>query len=227
MISSARCLPRAVIVDFPWRLTAPAIAAERGHPLPYSVEFRDDDRGRQTAAAAHGFGRSGRASHAFFERQLDTLPSLPAVPAGFVIRPLAGAAEAAAYAELHRAAFDSEAMTAEWRERIIGAPLREPDLDLVVVAPDRTLAGFCVGWYEPARGVAQIEPIGTHPRCRRRGLSNALLTEMLHRFKRCGATVAVVETDLDRTAARTAYVAAGFVRTHTIWRQEAWAIDVC
>ena len=270
------------IIDFPWRLTAPAIAAgrdavywhdaggrvvglaawqqvwatldfyvrpgpdavtverdifawagrhfrerdaERGRRLPYSMEFRDDDQDRQALAAAHGFVRHVHPSHVHLQRQLDALPSLPAVPDGFAIRPLAGAAEAAAYAEVDRAAFDSEAMTTQWRERTIGTPLYQPDLDLVAVAPDGTLAGFCVGWYEPTRGVAQLEPVGVHPRYQRRGLSRALLMQMLHRFKSRGASVAVVETELDRTAARAAYDAVGFKQTHTIWRQEAWAID--
>ena len=92
--------------------------------------------------------------------------------------------------------------------------------------PDGTLAGFCVGWHEPARGVAQLEPVGVHPRYQRRGLSRALLTEMLHRLKVRGASVAIADTELDQTAARAAYDAVGFKQTHTIWRQEAWATDV-
>jgi mycothiol synthase len=280
-----RALPLACrhTVDFPWRLTAPAVAAgrdavfwqnaggqvvglaawqqvwatldfyvrpgpdeaaverdlfawaggcfrerdaERGHRQSYSVEFREDDLDRQALTAAHGFARNPHASHVHLTHQLDALPPLPAVPDGFAIRVLAGAAEAAAYAEVDRAVFDGEAMTAEWRERIICTPLYQPDLDLVAVAPDGTLAGFCVGWYEPTRGVAQLEPVGVHPRYRRHGLSRALITHMLYRFKAHGANVAIVETELDRTAARAAYDAVGFEQTHTIWRQEAWAIDV-
>ena len=83
-----------------------------------------------------------------------------------------------------------------------------------------------VGWHEPARGVAQLEPVGVHPRYQRRGLSRALLTEILGRLKVRGASVAIAETALDQTAARAAYDAVGFKQTHTIWRQEAWATDV-
>lgn len=200
--------------------------AERGHPLPYSVEFRDDDQERRELTAAHGFARDRQACYVHFQRHLDTQPPPAVVPPGFVIRPLAGAAEAAAYAEVHRAAFGGEAMTGRWRERTMAAPLYQRDLDLVAVAPDGTLAGFCVGWHEPARDVAQFEPVGVHPRYQRRGLSRALLTEMLRRFKRRGARVAIVETEFERTAARAAYRAVGFEQAHTIWRQEAGAADV-
>jgi hypothetical protein len=60
-----------------------------------------------------------RACHVYLERQLDALPPSPAVPDGFAIRPLGGAAEAAAYAEVHRAAFGSEMMTAQWQAHTI------------------------------------------------------------------------------------------------------------
>jgi mycothiol synthase len=127
---------------------------------------------------------------------------------------------------VHGAAFGSEAMTAPWRERTIGTPLHQPDLDLVAVAPDGTLAGFCVGWHDPVRGVAQLEPVGVHPRYQRRGLSHALIAEMFRRLAGRGASVAVVETELDLTAARAAYDAAGFAQTHTVWRQEARAANI-
>ena len=199
--------------------------AERGHPLPYAVEFRDDDQDRQGLIAAHGFVRDAHASHVGLQHRLDALPP-PVVPDGFMIRPLGGTAETAAYAEAHRAAFGSDLMTAPWRERTIGTPLYQPELDLVAVAADGMLAGFCVGWHDPARGLAQLEPVGVHPRYQRCGLSRALIAEMLRRFKDRGASVAVVETELDLTAAQAAYGAAGFSQAHTIWRQEAWAADV-
>jgi len=69
--------------------------------------------------------------------------------------------------------------------------------------------------------------VSVHPRYQRRGLSRALIAEMLGRFKDRGASVALVETELGLTAARAAYDAAGFSQAHTIWRQEAWAADVC
>ena len=89
-------------------------------------------------------------------------------------------------------------------------PQYRPELDLVVVAPDNTLAGFCVGWLASERQVAQVEPCGVHPHFHKLGLSRVLLLEMLHRFKQYGATMAMVETNLDRAAARSAYESIGF-----------------
>jgi len=201
--------------------------AERGHPVPYAVEFRDDDEDRRRLATAHGFTRHGEG-YVYFEHELGELPPRPALPDGFTTRPLAGAVEAAAYAAADRAAFANDAMTARWRERTLCAPLYDPGLDLVVTAPDGTIAGFCVGWHHPARGVAQIEPLGVRPDFRRRGLARALLVEMLHGFRTRGASVAAVETEtnLGREPARAAYAAVGFTQAHLISRWEAWAAEI-
>ena len=196
---------------------------ERGRPLPYGVEFRDDDHERRRLVEAHGFLLDEEDSYVLLQHPLAALAPVPALPDGFTLRPLMGEQEAAAYAELHRAAFESTSMTPEWRARTLRMPQYRPELDLVVCAPDGSLTGFCVGWYEPARRVAQIEPIGVHPRLQRLGLGHMLLLEMLHRFKAHGASSAIIQTNLDRTPARRSYESAGFVQAHTIRHKEKWA----
>jgi ribosomal protein S18 acetylase RimI-like enzyme len=197
---------------------------ERGQPLafPYWVEFRDDDQARRHVVEAHGFLFDEDDRYVLLQHSLTDLSSVPALPDGFTLRPLAGEQEAAAYAELHRAAFESTSMTPEWRARTIRMPQYRPELDLVVCAPDGSLAGFCVGWFEPARNVAQVEPLGVHPRFHQLGLGRVLLLEMLRRFKEHGAESAFVETDLDRTPARRAYESVGFQQVHTIRRKGKW-----
>lgn len=197
--------------------------AERGHPLPYSVEYRDDDQERLRLAESHGFTLDDdEHGYVALERSLSSVAPVPPLPDGFTLRPLYGEQEAVAYAELHRAAFESVSMTAEWRARTLLAPQYLSDLDLVVCAPDGTLAGFCVGWFDPSRRVAQVEPMGVHPHFQQLGLGYILLLEMLRRFKEHGAEMAIVETNFDRLAARHAYEAAGFQQTRLIRRKEKW-----
>ena len=196
---------------------------ERGHPLPYSAEYRDDDEERLRLVESHGFALDDEDSYVFLEHPLSSLAPVPLLPDGFTLRPLNGERETSAYAELHRAAFESASMTPEWRARTLLAPQYRPELDLVVCAPDGALAGFCVGWFDPSRRVAQVEPMGVHPRFQQLGLGRILLLEMLRRFKEHGAERALVETNLDRSAARHAYEAVGFRQTHLIRRREKWA----
>lgn len=132
------------------------------------------------------------------------------LPAGFVIRPLAGDAEIKAYVQLHQAVFESKNMTAAWRARTLRRPEYRPELDLVAAAPDGRLAAFCIGWYDASAASGQIEPLGVHADFRHQGLGRALLAEALRRLARCGAARVYVETDRDREAALDLYAAAGF-----------------
>jgi ribosomal protein S18 acetylase RimI-like enzyme len=199
-----------------------ALDVERGHPLPYWAEARDDDTERLALLAHHGCTLDDDYRYVQLERPLDdTLPDRT-VPAGYAIRPLAAETEVEAYVALHRAAFASDSMTAAWRRRTVSAPEYVPDLDLVATGPDGHLAGFCVCWLNPARRVGQIEPTGVHPDARGQGLSRALLCEAFRRLRAYGAERALVETNDDRGPALAAYDAVGFRSQHVALRKGWW-----
>src|SRR6185312_3886491 len=108
--------------------------AERGRPLPYAVEYREDDLARLRLVETYGFRLDDEQRYVAFEHALAPLPPTPEPPRGFTLRPLRGEQEAAAYAETHRAAFQSDSMTTEWRARTLRTPQYLPDLDLVISA---------------------------------------------------------------------------------------------
>lgn len=197
---------------------------ERGRPLPYWAEFRDDDQEQRRLIEAHGFVLAGDEEdcHMLLQHPLTNIAPVPALPTGFTLRTLTGEQEVASYTELHRAAFKSDSMTPEWRTRTLRMPQYRPEFDLVVSAPDGSLAGFCVGWFDSERRVAQVEPMGVHPRLHQHGLGRTLLLEMLHRFKKHGADRAFVETNISRLSARRAYASVGFQQVHTILRKGKW-----
>src|SRR5262249_41371081 len=134
------------------------------------------------------------------------------LPNGFSIRPLAGEAEAQAYETLHRAAFNSKNMSEAWRRRILRHADYMPDLDLVAVAPDGTLAAFCIGWITRVNDerISQIEPIGVLPAYHRLGLGRAILYENLRRMQAIGATTAMIEAESSNNASTSLYKSAGF-----------------
>lgn len=195
---------------------------ERRVPLPYWVEYREDDEERRAMLAEQGFELDEDYCHIRLRHELaQSLPE-PNLPAGFHIRSLAGEGEVNAYVALHRAAFESESMTREWRARTLRTPQYQSALDLVVVAEDGELAGFCVGWFDQAHRVGQVEPLGVHPRYHRRGLGRALLLELLRRFKAHGARYAIVEPiSSDPPAVRT-YEAVGFGQHMKILLKGKW-----
>lgn len=195
---------------------------ERGGPLPYWVEYRDDDTERKAISERHGFLLDDDFAYVHMQCSLQGPLPEPVLPPGFTIRPLQGEQEVVAYACLHRAAFESTSMIPEWRQRTLHMPQYIPDLDIVAVAPDGTLAGFCVGWFNTQRNVAQIEPLGVHPQYQQHGLGNALLREILCRFKAHGAHTAIVETESTRLPAQHTYQGAGFRIAYTVIRKGQW-----
>jgi mycothiol synthase len=79
-----------------------------------------------------------------------------------------------------------------WYHNIQNAPLYRRDLDLVAVGPDGDIAAFSTIWFDDATRSAYFEPVVTVPAHQRKGLARAVMTEGLHRLKRMGATVALV-----------------------------------
>jgi ribosomal protein S18 acetylase RimI-like enzyme len=168
------------------------------------------------AAGFHSQANVGEDSwtKVLFQRNADLLPVRPPLPAGFQIRPLNGHAEVEAYVALHRAVFQSESMTNQWRQRTLAHPEYQPQLDLVLSDADGLLAGFCIAWltldgpdHQPA---GQIEPMGVREDIRGRGLGRALIGACLVQLAAAGATSIFVETDNYRDAAFKLYTAMGF-----------------
>jgi mycothiol synthase len=191
------------------------MAAQHGRVLDYCVDAREDDHARISLLKGYGFAR---APHHLLHltQPLGGLPAVPTLPDGFTIRPVAGAADAAAYVALQQAAFGSTNMTAAWKERTCRLPQYISALDLLAFAPDGTPAGFCLGWLHDEEG--QIEPMGVHPDYERLGLGRALLMETLHRLRDHGATIAHIEVYNGNTAARHLYESVGYRVSHRIWK---------
>lgn len=151
-------------------------------------------------------------------------------PAGYEIRHVRRA-EAGARVEVHRAAwrpadlpFDPDhrpdldeawtsSFTLDTYRRVQRDALYDPELDLVVVAPDGSLAGCCVGWFDRVTGWVEIEPLGVVPAHRRRGLAGALCAEVAARTARLGGRAVFINTAASDTypAPYAAYTKAGFV----------------
>ncbi len=68
-------------------------------------------------------------------------------------------------------------MTAEKHRAVMAGATYDLDLDLLVVAPDGSLAGFTIVWLDQANHIGVFEPLGVHPAHQRRGLGKALLLE--------------------------------------------------
>ena len=149
-----------------------------------------------------------------FQRRVDDgAPIADAtLPPGYRLRHLEGPDEISARAAIHRAAFPSSTMTAEQYTRLTTLPTYRYEDDLVVEAPDRSLAAFAIAWWDPVARVGEFEPVGTHPDHRRLGLARTLLGHGLRRYRQREARMVQVYALSDNLPAEALYPAVGFVR---------------
>ena len=124
----------------------------------------------------------------------------PAVPAGFVVRPMNDGAELLERCYTSGLAFhpDNLAQAHEnredvtWYRNIQKAPLYRRDLDIVAVAPDGAVASFCTIWFDDVTLAAACEPVATSPAHQKKGLAKACIHEGLRRAREMGATMGFV-----------------------------------
>ena len=75
------------------------------------------------------------------------------------------------------------------------APDYRRELDLYVVAPDGEFASFCIAWWDKRNRIAMLEPVGTVPEHRRKGLARAVVLEAIRRVAALGAQQVFVGSD--------------------------------
>jgi ribosomal protein S18 acetylase RimI-like enzyme len=163
-------------------------AEARGREL--RVGALDGEAGTLDALLKAGFGPSGERGFVALTRGLADLPET-ALPAGFRARQVA-ADDLARRVAVHCAAFSPSRVTEESYANVTAAWPYRPELDWVVETPDRRFAAFCLVWLDERNGVGELEPVGTDPAFRRRGLGRAVCASALRALREAGADTAVV-----------------------------------
>jgi ribosomal protein S18 acetylase RimI-like enzyme len=138
-----------------------------------------------------GYERAEDSWFVHLVRSLERPLSAPTLPSGFSLGHVARG-DVARRVDVQRAAFDRSTTTEEKYARLIETWPYRADLDVVVEAPDRRFAAFCLAWLDDANAVGELEPVGTHPEFRRRGLARAACLRALATLRELGADTAVV-----------------------------------
>jgi mycothiol synthase len=176
---------------------------------------RDDYTERITFLKHHGFRQLEITTVTLIRPLSDIIPE-PELPSGFVIRPIAGKQEAVA--AMHRAAFGTEYMTTENRHIIMSTSGYDPSLDLVIIAPEGSVAANCICSEIPQEKIGYTDPVSTHPQFQRMGLARAILLRGLQLLKERGMDQVRLGTSGDNTGMQKAAESAGFkVEYKTIW----------
>ena len=185
----------------------------RGWPVgecpPLNTSVFETDESDQRWLESQGLTCRGR-SMVLFRQPLAGGGPAPQVPEGCTVRALAGDHEIGQRAAAHREAFHPSRLTDEHYHRLRRLPEYAPDLDLVAVAADGTVAAFCQCWPDPVNKVGLFEPVGTRPAFQRQGLAKAVLAEGLRRLQALGMERAFVCSNYTNLAAQKLYLALGF-----------------
>ena len=183
----------------------------------------DADRELTGLLAARGWTPQPWPGYTHWYRRLDgpagaALPD-PVVPGGYRLRHVRLPDDLAARVEAHRAAFAPSRMTVETYRRVVAMPRYAPERDVVVEAPDGSIAAFALVWWTPEARVGELEPVGTHPDHQRRGLARAVNLAALRLLQSEGAIDALVFSRADNVASERLYASVGF---EAVTRHRAW-----
>jgi len=195
------------------------VAQERKLPAQLRSGSRHDQTARLDLLKHHGF-TVDRHFYRMTRSLTDPIPE-PQFPAGFSVRPLQGEAEAAAWVEMFNQTFidhwNFHAMKVEDRQHWMAEATYIPELDLVAVAPDGTLAAFCYNLIQPqendrtGRKEGWIGDLGTRRGFRRMGLGCAMLLTGMLALKTQGMETAVLGVDSENpSGALNLYQSVGF-----------------
>jgi len=189
------------------------LARAQGKPAIETSCIARDER-KAAFLSDYGFTRIGDPM-LFQERRLDVpIPNIT-IPEAYTVAPLR--VEACELSVTGNSPFPGAAYLAMRQ-----APGYRPDLDVKAYHGD-TIAAGCICWFDEVDGCGELEPVGTHPAHRRRGLAAACITQALRALRKHGAAKAYVRPSKANSAAVALYEKVGF---RTVDEDLGWRLEV-
>ena len=189
----------------------------RSNGKPELMTHAVEDTELEHQLAADGYERTGRE----YELMIDTAGAdkQEPLPDGYRFGSLLDVDDES-YIDGHRAAWSDKRPSPyrrELHEAVKKMPQFRPDLVTVALAPDGTVASYCIGWIDEHSQTLEIEPLGTHRDHRREGLARAVVREVVRRAGANGARRVLVWNDPDSNpAAYGLYTSAGMRPKRTL-----------
>jgi GNAT superfamily N-acetyltransferase len=169
--------------------------------------FLDEDEELAAALRERGYEEAAPAGGDVLTRELGDVAA-PKLPSGHRLGWVASDADVLARVTAHQAAFAPSDLSYDKYVRVRGTWPYRAELDRVALAEDGSVAAFCTAWLDEENASGLLEPVGTHPHHRRRGLATAVCLDALRALRDAGARTAQVGTE--SAAGLATYLAAGF-----------------
>lgn len=199
------------------------VAQELGRSFPVRSGTRDHHTYGLQLLQRHGF--TPVRYYFTMTRPLDQPIPIPQLPEGFTVSYVTDE-RVGQWVELYNQSFidhwNHRPMAVEERQHTRSDPKYLPERDLVIIAPNGTLAALCFCAIDPednqrnSRNEGWIDKLGTRRGFRKIGLGKAILLIGLHRLKSDGVETAKLGVDAENpTGALKLYESVGFRRSST------------
>ncbi|TMF75327.1 MAG: GNAT family N-acetyltransferase [Chloroflexi bacterium] len=200
--------------------------ARETHEPEIFVSIAEDDDALRGVALSRKYQPSERYGYELVYELAAEPPSASLLPAGFEMISLTPALTDA-YVELHRAAWSRPNAPSTYDRRqhdlVTAMPDFRYDLVPIVATSLGTLGAYCMSWWDPRSSAVEIEPLGTHPDFRRKGLATAIVHEVLRRSWALGAKYVLVWGTSGNPEAKALYLSAG-LRIRRVLRDHRLAL---
>jgi len=139
------------------------------------------------------------ANESQFDLTSQPLPSAPTLPEGFQLKSMTDENDLAKRCEVFGRGFNHPDPL-EWPSILSYKHLQQmpdyhPEQDIVITAPNGQFVTFSLIWDDAPNKLATLEPVGTHPNYRRKGLAREAIYEGMRRVKKLGAEKVIVGSD--------------------------------
>lgn len=185
-------------VDYDYRsLEAEILDWVENHPMPgqesFSTMVYDWDFERQKLLSERGYQNLGAIEDV---RIYDLARPYPPIllPPGYRFSSMAEYGNHAERVDLENCVWNAS-LDEAWFRGKSSAPSYSFDWDLLAVSPEGKLAAYSLVWLYPQNQTAEIDPVGTHPDHRQRGLSRALVLESFRRMVENGIRHAYIASE--------------------------------
>ena len=166
-----------------------------------------------------GFEDGGLCEHNQV-RPLDLPPPDFQPPEGYIVRHVKLPEDFELYSEAVNTVFSHCHMTEKLAMLYTEAGFYNDELDLVVEAPDGSFGAFVTVRIDPTTKMTELEPVGTHPDHRGKGLAKAVCAEGIRRVQKYNPSCIVILGAASTDAAARLYSSLGFIKEDVhLWKK--------
>jgi ribosomal protein S18 acetylase RimI-like enzyme len=160
---------------------------------PVSTMVYDWDVERLSLLTKRGYHNEGAIEDVrIYDLERDYSPGI--LPLGYRFTSLAEYRNFEEFIELVNSVW-SVSLDESWFKGKCSAPGYSINRKLLVLSPEGRLAAYSLFWLYPDFQASEIDPIGTHPDHRQRGLARALVSESFKRMRESGMRFAYIASE--------------------------------